>query len=68
MNSRQFYETVKQMRAAQKAYFRTRSYADLNASKRFEKAIDAEIQRVEAKLEGRHPVQLVLFDDNPTNL
>ncbi|MBD5218061.1 MAG: hypothetical protein HDS73_06180 [Bacteroidales bacterium] len=47
MNSKEFYETVKRMRAAQKEYFKTRRPCDLQRSKEIEKVIDAEIERVE---------------------
>ncbi len=46
MNSKEFYEKVVRMRAAQKAYFKTRSTASLNESKKLEREIDAEIERV----------------------
>lgn len=47
MNARQFYNLVRQMRAAQKNYFRTRDKSYLEAAKKIEKEIDAEIARVE---------------------
>ncbi len=47
MNSKEFYETVKRMRAAQKEYFKTRRPCDLQRSKEIEKVIDTEIERVE---------------------
>lgn len=47
MNARQFYEEVKKMRYLQKKYFLTRDHRALEASKKFEKRIDAEIERVE---------------------
>lgn len=47
MDSKEFYETVKRMRAAQKEYFKTRRPCDLQRSKDIEKVIDTEIERVE---------------------
>ena len=41
------------MRAAQKAYFKTRSTASLNESKKLEMEIDAEIERVTKIQEDR---------------
>lgn len=46
MNARQFFELVIEMRVAQKEYFKTRSKAFLESSKRFEKQVDDEIERV----------------------
>ena len=53
MNSKEFYEKVVKMRAAQKAYFKTRSTASLNESKKLEREIDAEIERVTKIQEDR---------------
>ena len=52
MNPKEFFETVAAMREAQKAYFRDRSREALNASKRLERKIDAEISRTRAIVEG----------------
>ena len=46
MNARQFYDKVCEMRTAQKQYFATKSRDWLNESKRLEREIDAEIERV----------------------
>lgn len=46
MTPRDFFDKVSRMRAAQKEYFRTRSGRSLADSKRLEKEIDAEIERV----------------------
>jgi hypothetical protein len=46
MTPRDFFDKVSRMRAAQKEYFRTRSGRALTESKRLEKEIDAEIERV----------------------
>lgn len=53
MDSRQFYETVKKMREAQKEYFRTHTQTALKRSKSLEKVIDSEIERVEGILKKR---------------
>ena len=47
MTSRQFYEKVKEMRQAQKRYFKTRRIDYLRLSKQLEREIDIEIKRVE---------------------
>lgn len=41
-------QTVKEMRAAQQLYFRTRQAADLQAAKALEKKVDAAIASIEA--------------------
>ena len=46
MTPRDFFDKVSRMRAAQKEYFCTRSGRALTESKRLEKEIDAEIERV----------------------
>ena len=45
---------VKQMREAQREYFRTRSRESLQASKALEKRVDEEIQRVEGLANNTH--------------
>lgn len=50
MNAREFYDTVVQLRKAQRDYFRTRSQRSLNESKQLERLVDAEIKRVEEVL------------------
>ena len=47
MTHRQFYEKVKEMRRAQKLYFKTKRTDYLRKSKELEKEIDREIERVE---------------------
>lgn len=65
MNARQFYEEVKKMRYLQKKYFLTRDYRALEASKKFEKRIDAEIERVEQLLnEKAESEQMTINFDN----
>lgn len=65
MNARQFYEKVKEMRKAQKAYFKARAIGSpdsqslLDYSKGIEREIDNEIKRVEERLNG----QASLFPD-----
>ena len=46
MNARDFFNLVTKMRDKQKEYFRTRSASALQESKRLEKQVDEEIQRV----------------------
>ena len=56
MNAREFYNTVKSMREAQRNYFKFRTKQFLDESKRLEKTIDAEIKRVEQiKLDKKQP-------------
>ena len=65
MNARQFYEEVKKMRYLQKKYFLTRDHGALEASKKFEKLIDAEIERVEQLLnEKAESEQMTINFDN----
>jgi hypothetical protein len=45
-----FFKAVEQMRNCQKEYYRTRSPAALNASKRYETAIDAFIKAKHTEL------------------
>ena len=47
MNAREFYNTVKSMREAQKNYFKFRTKQFLEESKALERTIDAEIKRVD---------------------
>ena len=47
MDSKQFYDTVRLMRAKQKEYFQTRSIKVLRECKQYEKQIDDEIARVD---------------------
>lgn len=47
MDHKEFYDTVRLMRAKQKEYFKTRSIKTLQECKRLEKLIDDEIVRVD---------------------
>jgi hypothetical protein len=60
MNAKQFFDTVREMREAQKRFFKSHSSYDLQEAKRLEKIIDDEIKRVEQKT-NNEPVQLTLF-------
>jgi hypothetical protein len=60
MKPKEFFDTVVQMRAAQKRFFKSHSSFDLQESKRLEKIIDKEIERVQGLEEGK-PQQLTLF-------
>ena len=62
MKPKEFYEAVKEMRNAQKAYFRTRTTSSLEASKQLEKRIDDEIARVEEILHPS-PKQMDFFNN-----
>ena len=65
MNARQFYEEVKKMRYLQKKYFLTRDHRALEASKKLEKRIDEEIERVEQLLnEKAESEQMTINFDN----
>lgn len=46
MNAREFFYLVAEMRAAQKAYFKTRQDNVFRAARKLENQVDAEIQRV----------------------
>lgn len=51
MDAKNFFNTVEKMRAAQKAYFAARrqcrpGYMELEESRKLEKIVDAEIERV----------------------
>lgn len=46
MNAREFFYLVAEMRAAQKAYFKTRQDNVFRAARKLENRVDAEIQRV----------------------
>lgn len=64
MNHKEFYDKVVAMRKAQKDYFKFRSSAYLQTSKRLEREIDNEITRVEAILaEEKRKNQPSLFGD-----
>lgn len=55
MDARTFFDEVAKMRQLQKDYFRTRSSLTLQASKKQEKLIDDEINRVQKVLEPEKP-------------
>lgn len=54
MTPKEFFDKVCRMRKAQKEYFRTRSGRALADSKRLEKEIDDEIERVEKVMEAKN--------------
>lgn len=54
MTPKEFFDKVCRMRKAQKEYFRTRSGRALADSKRLEKEIDDEIERVEKVMEEKN--------------
>ena len=60
MNAREFFYYVKEMRDAQRRYFKTRDQVVLRAARKLENIIDMEIERVnqimeyeERQLQGR---------------
>lgn len=57
MNPEQFFQTVVRMREAQKEYLKSRSRSSLEESKRLEKLIDDEIDRVSKIKPGAIPKQ-----------
>lgn len=65
MNAKDFFDTVAQMRENQKQYFRTRSHIYLTESKRLEKEVDAEINRVNGVLQKptNEPSSPTLFEN-----
>ena len=52
MDAKEFFETVKKMRTAQKDYFQTRRNEDLKTAKALEKQVDAEVNRVTDYING----------------
>lgn len=54
MDSKQFFDLVSKMRDAQKNYFRSRASSFLTESKRLEKQVDSEIERVKAVIAKRN--------------
>ena len=61
MNAKEFFDKVVQMRKAQNKYFRIHTSTDLAASKKLEKEIDAEIERVQNIMKQKEPTQSDLF-------
>lgn len=59
MNAKEFFDLVCEMRKNQKAYFKTRDAVALSESKRLERQVDAEIERVNNILNDK---QQKLFD------
>lgn len=68
MTAREFFDLVRRMRAVQRDYFKYKRKSDLQASKRIEAQVDAEISRVVALLglPDAIPQQRSMFD-YPTN-
>ena len=60
MDPRKFYELVVRMRRSQKEYARTRSSVSLAASRKLEREVDGEIERVERIMKER---QKTLFSE-----
>ena len=65
MNAREFFSLVVEMRQQQRDYFRTKNPQTLSESKRLEKLVDTEINRVQTIMNNRVlPKQGELFDNN----
>ena len=58
MTARDFFTLVARMRDRQKEYFRTRSVSVLQESKRLEKQVDDEIQRVNGIIKDKQEPKL----------
>ena len=58
MNAYDFFNLVTKMRDKQKEYFRTRSASVLQESKRLEKQVDDEIQRVNGIIKDKQEPKL----------
>lgn len=58
MTARDFFNLVARMRDKQKEYFRTRSASVLQESKRLEKQVDEEIQRVNEIIKDKQEPKL----------
>lgn len=58
MNAYDFFNLVTKMRDKQKEYFRTRSASALQESKRLEKQVDEEIQRVNGIIKDKQEPKL----------
>ena len=58
MNAYDFFNLVTKMRDKQKEYFRTRSASVLQESKRLEKQVDEEIQRVNGIIKDKQEPKL----------
>lgn len=64
MTPQEFFQKVAEMRQAQKRYFKMRTSLDLAQSKKLEKEIDNEIERVNQILSKRNePTQEDLFPE-----
>lgn len=58
MTPQEFFHKVERLRSKQKEYFRTRSSAAQTDSKRLEREIDEEIERVNKILQSRRSPRL----------
>ncbi len=63
MNAKEFFDTVAKMREAQKNYFKTRTSQYLTLSKKLEKEVDTEIDRVNNIINKQSP-EATLFGEN----
>lgn len=60
MTPKEFFNKVEKMRDAQREYFKTRSSHYLTTSKRLEKEVDAEIERVNRIINNKQNPKLEL--------
>lgn len=65
MTPREFYYLVRNMRRAQRTYFRTRDQRDLRLARALEGDVDAEIRRVDDIIAERERTTAVEGQPNP---
>jgi hypothetical protein len=58
MDSKKFFDLVSHMRDRQKEYFRSRNASSLKESKRLEREVDKEIDRVNKIISERNQTKL----------
>ena len=59
MKPKEFFDTVSLMREKQREYFKTKSMETLTESKRLEKIIDSEIERVKRVIQEKQNPKLL---------
>lgn len=65
MNAREFFDLVVEMRKQQKLFFAIRNNDVLNESRRLERAVDAEIKRVEAVMLSKRNCSMCVYCTSP---
>ena len=58
MKPKEFFDTVSLMREKQREYFKTKSSTELTESKRLEKIVDKEIERVKRIIQEKQNPKL----------